>query len=126
MAKSRGGMFRQPKRGPKGGGMGGGGMSSDMLKQAQELQSQIAQAQDEFKMTTVEATAGGGVLSVEMTGEHKLKAVRVDPEILDPDDFEMVQDLIVAAVNEAVDKLATKQAERMSGLTDGLSLPGLT
>ncbi len=116
-------MFRQPKRGPKG---AGGGMSPDVLRRAQELQAQIAQAQGELKEATVEASAGGGALTVEMTGAHKLKAVRVDPEILDPDDPEMVQDLIIAAVNDAVDKLAAKQADRMAGFTDGLSLPGLT
>lgn len=117
-------MFRQPNRASK--GAGAGGLSPDMLRQAQELQSQIAKAQEELKEATVEASAGGGALSVEMNGEHKLKTVRVNPEILDPDDAEMVQDLIVAAVNEAVDKVAAKQSDRMAGLTDGLSLPGLT
>ncbi len=117
-------MFRQPKRSAK--GAGAAGLSPDMVRQAQELQTQLAQAQEDLKESTVEASAGGGVLSLVMSGEHKLRAVTVDPEVLDPEDPEMLQDLIIAAVNDAVDKLAAMQTERMSGLTAGLSLPDLS
>lgn len=69
--------------------------------------------------------AGGGALAVVMGGDHKLRSVSIEPDVLDPEDHEMVQDLIIAAVNEATDKLEAISEERMSGLTGGLSLPGL-
>ena len=124
MAK-RGGMFRQPKK-ARGQGAGmGGGINPNMLKQAQELQTQFAEAQEELKQATVTATAGGGVISVEMGGDRKLRKVSIDPDALDPDDHELVEDLFMAAVNEATDKLEELQQERMSGLTGSLDIPGL-
>ncbi len=123
MAKGKGGMFRQSKKRAR--GPGAGGIDPAMMRQAQELQNQLAEAQAELKEATVEATAGGGAISVVMGGDHKLRSVTVEPDVLDPDDHEMVQDLIVAAVNEAIDKLEAMSEERMAGLTGGLSLPGL-
>ena len=127
MAKRKGGMFR-PARSNKARGQGiagGGGFSPDMVRRAQELQTQLAEAQDELKEATVEASVGGGVVSVTLGGDHKLRDVTIDPDVVDPDDTEMLQDLVLAAVNEAQDRLEELQHERMSGLTDGLSLPGL-
>lgn len=127
MAKRKGGMFR-PARSNKQRGAGAaaaGGFSPDMMRRAQELQSQLAEAQDELKDATVEVSVGGGVVSVTIGGDHKLRAVTIDPDVVDPEDTEMLQDLVVAAVNEAQDRLEQMQQERMSGLTDGLSLPGL-
>ncbi len=127
MAKRKGGMFR-PARSSKQrgqGAAGAGGFSSEMMRRAQELQTQLAEAQDELKDATVEASVGGGVVSVTMGGDHKLREVVIDPDVVDPDDTEMLQDLLLAAVNEAQDRLEAMQQERMSGLTDGLSLPGL-
>ena len=125
MAK-KGGMFRQSRRSARGQGTASaGGFSPQMVQRAQELQTQLAQAQDEIKEATVTASAGGGVVSVVLGGDHKLREVTIDPDVVDPDDTDMLQDLLVAAVNEAQDQLEALQQERMSGLTDGLSLPGL-
>lgn len=126
MAKAKGGMFRQPKRPARGAAPPGGGFSPDMVRQAQALQAQLAQAQKELKRATVEASAGGGVVTVVMGGDHRLCSVRIDPEVLDPNDPEMVQDLIVAAVNEAVDKIESAQQDQIASVTGGLSLPGFT
>ena len=126
MAKRKGGMFR-PSRSNKARGQGvagAGGFSPEMVRRAQELQTQLAEAQDELKDATVEASVGGGVLSVTLGGDHRLREVTIDPDVVDPDDTEMLQDLFVAAVNEAQDRLEEMQQERMSGLTDGLPLPG--
>ncbi len=126
MAKAKGGMFRQPRK-PRGqGAAGAGGINPAMMRQAQELQDKLAEAQEEIKQATVEASVGGGVVNVVLGGDHKLRSVTIDPDVLDPDDTEMLQDLIIAAVNEASDKLEAMQQERMSGLTAGLPLPGLS
>ena len=125
MAK-RGGMFRQPKKARgHGAAAGGGGVNPNMLRQAQALQAQFQEAQEELKQATVSASAGGGVISVEMGGDRKLLKVSIDPDALDPDDHELVEDLFMAAVNEATDKLEALQQERLGGLTGGLGLPGL-
>lgn len=126
MAKARGGMFRQPRRTAKGQGLAAaGGASQNMLRQAQELQQQLAQAQEEIHAATVEVSVGGGVVTVVMSGDRKLRSVTIDPEVVDPKDSEMLQDLVLAAVNEALDKVEALHAERMAGLTGGLPLPGL-
>ena len=96
-----------------------------MLRQAQELQTKLHEAQEEIKEATVEASAGGGAVMVVLGGDRKLQSVTIEPDVLDPADVEMVQDLIIAAVNEALDKLEALQEERMSGLTSGLPLPGM-
>ncbi|MEE9276916.1 MAG: YbaB/EbfC family nucleoid-associated protein [Dehalococcoidia bacterium] len=122
MAKARGGMFRQPKKARGQGAAAAGGLNAEMVRQAQELQDKLHQAQADLQEATVEATAGGGVVSVVLGGDHRLRSVTIDPDVLDPDDSEMVQDLIIAAVNEANDKLQALQDERMAGLTAGLPL----
>ena len=126
MAKARGGMFRQSKKGRSAAGGGGGGVNADMIRQAQELQTKIQEAQAEIKESSVDASAGGGVVTVQLGGDHKLRAVSIEPDVLDPDDVEMLQDLIIAAVNEATEKLEAMQEERMSGLTAGIPMPGLS
>ncbi len=111
-------MNRQMRRHGGGGGGGGfGGLGPDLLKQAQEIQNQLLKAQQEFEASTIEATAGGGAV--------KVKAITIAPEVVDPDDVEMLQDLIVAAFNECLDKLEAKRAEMMGPLAGGLKLPGL-
>lgn len=107
------------------GGGGFGGLSPDLLRQAQELQNQMLKAQAEFEASTVEASAGGGAVKVVLQGNHKVKAITIAPEVVDPDDVEMLQDLIIAAVNECVDKLEAKRAEILGPLAGGLKLPGL-
>ena len=124
MAK-RGGMYRQSRKSRGQGAAAGGGINASMLKQAQQLQEQLQEAQEEFKQASVTATAGGGVITVEMGGDHKLRKVSIHPDALDPDDHELVEDLFMAAVNEATDKLEALHQERMSGLTGGLDIPGL-
>ncbi|MFQ5341027.1 MAG: YbaB/EbfC family nucleoid-associated protein, partial [Anaerolineae bacterium] len=92
------------------GGLGGG--QQQMMKQLQKLQEEMLKAQEELGGETVEVTVGGGVVKVVMTGHQKLQAVEIDPDVLDPDDVEMLQDLVVAAVNEAVDKSQQMASDR--------------
>ena len=123
----KGGMFRQSRKAARGqGAAAAGGLSPAMLKQAQELQTKMAAAQDELKDAAVTGSAGGGVVTATIGGDHKLRELAIDPDVVDPEDTEMLQDLIVAAVNEAQEQLEALSAERMSGLADGFDLPGLT
>lgn len=100
-----------------------GGGPPNMRKLAQELQAEMLKAQEALGEETVEVSAGGGAVTVVMTGHQKLRSVKIAPEVLDPEDVEMLEDLIVAAVNEAVERSQQLAAERMSRLTGGLGLP---
>jgi DNA-binding YbaB/EbfC family protein len=104
---------------------GFGGQQKQMMQQLQKLQEEMLAAQEALGDETVEVTVGGGVVKVVMTGHQKLEAVEIDPDVLDPDDVDMLQDLIIAAVNEAVDKSQEMAAERMGSFTGGLNIPGL-
>ncbi len=104
------------------GGMGGGNMNN-MIRQAQKMQQDMLKAQEELESKTYEAAAGGGVVSAAVSGKKELVSVTIDPEAVDPDDVEMLQDLIVAAVNEALGKATEDAASQMSRLTGGLNLP---
>ena len=104
------------------GGFGGGNMNS-MIRQAQKMQQDMMKAQEELESKTYEAQAGGGVVSASVSGKKELLSVTIDPEAVDPDDVEMLQDLIVAAVNEALRKAAEDASSQMSKLTGGLNLP---
>ena len=104
------------------GGMGGGSMNN-MIRQAQKMQQDMMKAQEELESKTYEAQAGGGVVSAAVSGKKELLSITIDPEAVDPDDVEMLQDLIVAAVNEALRKAAEDAASQMSRLTGGLNLP---
>lgn len=104
------------------GGMGGGNMNN-MLRQAQKMQQDMMKAQEELESKSYEASAGGGVVSAVVSGKKELASVTIDPEAVDPDDVEMLQDLIVAAVNEAMRKATEDAASQMSRLTGGLNLP---
>ena len=101
----------------------GGGINMNMIKQAQKMQQDMQRMQAELEQKEYTAQAGGGVVSATVTGRHELKSVTIDPEAVDPDDVEMLQDLIVAAVNEALRKAADDAASQMSRLTGGLGLP---
>lgn len=101
--------------------MGGG----DMLRQIQQLQEEMARAQEALGSETVSVSVGGGVVQMVMTGHQRLQSVTIAPEILNPDDAEMLQDLIVAAVNEAIERSQQLASERMASLTGGLNIPGL-
>ena len=97
-----------------------------MLRQAQQLQKRMMKLQEELENETVEATAGGGVVTAVINGKLKLESLTIDPEAVDPDDVEMLQDLVVAAVNDGVEKAQESAAKRMNALTGGMNIPGLT
>jgi DNA-binding YbaB/EbfC family protein len=91
----------------------------------QKMQREMQKIQEELAKETVEATAGGGAVKATMTGQQKLVSVAIDPEVLDPDDVEMLQDLVVAAINDAITRSQELQAKRLSALTGGLKIPGM-
>ena len=107
------------------GGMGGmgGGMNMNMLKQAQKMQQDMMKMQQELQEKEYSATAGGGVVSATVNGKHELKNLVIEPDAVDPDDVEMLQDLIVAAVNEALRKAGDDANSQMSKLTGGMNMP---
>ena len=120
MAKGyRGGSF--------GGGMsmGGGMRQSDLMKQAQKMQQDMLKMQEELDARTYSASAGGGVVTAEVNGKRELITLTIDPEAVDPDDVEMLQDMVIAAVNEAIRSADNEAANNMSRLTGGLNLGGL-
>ena len=102
---------------------GMGGMNMNMLKQAQKMQQDMMRMQQELQEKEYQAAAGGGVVSATVNGKHELKALVIDPEAVDPDDVEMLQDMIVAAVNEALRAAENDAASTMQKLTGGLGLP---
>ena len=100
-------------------------MNKNMLKQAQQLQVRLAAMQDEIAVTRTEATAGGGVVKVAMIGGSKLESIEIDPEVVNPADVDMLQDLILAAMNEVMDNAQKIAADKMSAITGGMNIPGL-
>ena len=102
------------------------GMNPDMMRRLQQMQASLAKAQKEIEEATVDASAGGGAVNVVVNGQPKLQSLKIAPEAVDPADVEMLEDLIVAAVNEALEKMRALQAQRLGGLTSGLNIPGLT
>jgi DNA-binding YbaB/EbfC family protein len=101
------------------------GQSGGTLKQIQELQSKMLEAQEALGEKTVSVSVGGGAVTVVMTGHHKLQSVNISPDVIDPSDPDMLQDLIIAAINEASDKASDLAAQSLSSLTGGLGIPGL-
>ncbi|HET6464229.1 MAG TPA: YbaB/EbfC family nucleoid-associated protein [Nitrospiria bacterium] len=97
----------------------------DMMRQAQALQEKLAQLQEEAGKKTVEATAGGGMVTVVANGKQEIVSIKIDPEVVNPQEVEMLQDLILAAVNEARRKAQDLMAEQMKTLTGGIQIPGL-
>jgi DNA-binding YbaB/EbfC family protein len=96
-----------------------------MLKQAQQMQARMAKIQEELAETRTEATAGGGVVKVIVLGGSRVENIEISPEVVDPEDIEMLQDLIMAAVNEAMDSAQADASEKMSAITGGMNIPGL-
>jgi DNA-binding YbaB/EbfC family protein len=92
---------------------------------AQQMQTQMAQAQDELRETTIDATAGGGAVRVVITGAQEVRSVEIDPSAVDPDEVEMLQDLVLAAVNDAIARSKELERERMGSIAGGLGLPGM-
>lgn len=100
-------------------------MNRNLLRQAQQLQKQMQKLQEELESATVEATAGGGVVKAVVSGKMRLESLSIDPQAVDPQDVEMLQDLVMAAVNEALQKAQELAAQKMSALTGGMKIPGL-
>ena len=105
-------------------GMGGGMNMNAMIKQAQKMQQQMAKAQEEIAEMEHTATVGGGVVSATVKGTNSLLSVKISPEAMDPDDVEMLEDLIVSAVNEALKQAENENAENMKKMT-GANMPGM-
>jgi nucleoid-associated protein EbfC len=97
---------------------------NEMLRQVQQMQAEMAKAQEELAAEVVEASAGGGMVTVKVTGALEVKEIRIDPEAIDPDDPDMLQDLVLAAVNEALRSAQELAANRMGAATGGLGGPG--
>lgn len=96
-----------------------------IMKQAQMMQQRMAKLQEEASNRTAEATAGGGVVTAVVTGKNQVVSLTIKKEAVDPEDVEMLQDLVVAAINEALAKVQTEMAQEMSKVTGGINIPGL-
>jgi DNA-binding YbaB/EbfC family protein len=106
-------------------GMPGGGTMSNMMKQVQKMQKQMEEMQRDLEQREVEATSGGGVVSVKVNGKKNLLELKIDPEAVDKDDVEMLEDMIVAAINEAFRKAEEMMESEMKKVTGGVNIPGL-
>jgi DNA-binding YbaB/EbfC family protein len=102
-----------------------GGMGN-LMKQAQQMQQKMMKLQEEIAQKTLDASVGGGMVTVTVNGKSEVLRIKIEPQVVDPNDVEMLEDLIVAGVNEAVRKAQEMMAEEMSKLTGGLKIPGLS
>ena len=107
------------------GGMPGGMNQAAMMKQAQKMQQELIRMQQEQEAKTFTAKSGGGMVSATVNGKHELVGIEINPEAVDPDDVEMLQDMVIAAINEAMRNADADAAQNMSRLTGGLNLGGL-
>ena len=107
------------------GGMGGGGNMNNLLKQAQKLQKQMEKMQEELEDKTFEATVGGGAITATVNGKRELLKIKIKEEVVDPDDVEMLEDLILTAVNEAMKRAEEETSTEMNKLTGGMNIPGM-
>lgn len=98
---------------------------AQIAKMAQQVQAQMAQAQEELKQTTLEVTAGGGAVRVTITGAQEVRHVGIDPSAVDPTEVEMLEDLVTSAVNEAIGRSKALERERMSSIAGGMGIPGM-
>ena len=105
------------------GGMGNMGNMAGMMKKVQKMQNEMKKMQDELKRKTVEVSAGGGAVKVVMNGEKQVQSLTIDPAAVDPEDVEMLQDLLAAAFNESIKKVDEMMTTEMGKLTSGLGLP---
>jgi nucleoid-associated protein EbfC len=110
---------------PQGYGGGGAGNMNGMIKQAQKMQDEMARVQQELDAQTYEVTSGGGAVRVTITGKREVTAIDIKPDVVDPDDIEMLQDILVAAVNEAIRKVEDVSEKEMSKITSGINMPGI-
>jgi len=105
--------------------MGGMGNANNMIRQAQKMQQEMLKAQEEIEQTEFDASSGGGAVTVKMNGKKELIEINIKPEACDPDDVEMLQDLILTAVNDVIQKVDEANNAKMSKLTGGINIPGL-
>ena len=96
-----------------------------IAKMAQQMQTQLAQVQEQLRETTLEATAGGGAVRVVITGAQEIRSIEIDPSAVDPNETEMLQDLVLAAVNDAIARSKELERERMASVAGGMGLPGV-
>ena len=107
-------------------GMGGGPSNMQaMIKQAQKMQEDMAAKQEELEAREYDVSAGGGVVNVKISGKKEILSVKISPEVVDPDDVETLEDLVCAAVNEAIKKVEAVSAEEMQKITGSMSFPGM-
>ena len=106
------------------GGFGGGNINN-LMKQAQKLQKEMAQAQQELEEKEFEASVGGGAVLVKVNGKKEVLSIKIKEEVVDPDDIEMLEDLVLSAVNEALKKAEDETANKMGKLTGGMNIPGM-
>ena len=97
----------------------------DLMKQAQKMQQDLAKAQEELANKVVEGTSGGGMVTVKMNGKNQVLSLKIDKEVVDPEDMEMLEDLIIAAINEAQEKVAQTSQNELGKLTGGIKIPGM-
>ncbi len=113
-----------PRRGlARGGGMPGGMGQGNLMAQVAKMQEELERVQEELAQEEIEGSAGGGMVKVVVNGQQEILSITLDPEVVDPEDVEMLQDLIMAAIQDAVAKSKALADERMEGLTGGLDLP---
>ena len=112
-------------KGFSGSGMNSNKNISNVVKQAQKMQEEMEKVQTELEDKTVEATSGGGAVKVVVSGKKEIVSLEISPEAVDPDDVETLQDLVIAAVNDAIKQADDMMAEGMSAITGGLNIPGL-
>lgn len=110
---------------PKGYGGGGAGNMQQIARQAQKMQEAMETATEELEAKEYSSTSGGGAVKVTVTGKLEVKSIEIDPEVIDPDDAEMLSDLIIAATNEALRAASQEKEDTMSALSGGLNIPGL-
>jgi len=103
----------------------GGKNMKDLMKQAQKMQQEMMKQQEELENQIFEATSGGGMVTVQINGKYEVKSIKIDPSAVDPDDVEMLEDLIVAALQEAHKQASDASSETMGKLTGGLKIPGM-
>ena len=106
-------------------GMGNMGNMQGMMKKVQKMQAEMLKMQEELKTRTVETTVGGGALTIVANGKKEIESIKIKPEAIDPDDVEMLQDMIVSGVNEAMRKIDEMTEREMSKITGGMKLPGM-
>ena len=108
----------------KGMGIPGGMNMNNLMKQAQKMQRQMEKMQEELENKTIETTAGGGAVKIVITGKKEIKELKINPEVVDPDDVEMLEDLVMSAVNEAIRQAEEASSSEMNKITGGLNIPG--